>query len=86
MNLRANSQVTFFVVKLPSVSTFFIQEARYEELIAQELSFLVENHYSYYDVMYMMPVYLRKKIINILFERNQKLLKEKQKAAGYKDV
>jgi hypothetical protein len=34
----------------------------------------------------MMPVYLRKKILNILFERNQKLLKEKQKAAGYKDV
>jgi hypothetical protein len=34
----------------------------------------------------MIPVYLRKKIINILFERNQKLLKEKQKAAGYKDV
>jgi hypothetical protein len=55
-------------------------------LIAQEVNFLVENHYSYYDVMYMMPVYLRKKILNILFERNHKLLKEKQKAAGYQDV
>jgi hypothetical protein len=55
-------------------------------LIAQEVNFLVENHYSYHDVMYMMPVYLRKKILNIIFERNQKLLKEKQKAAGYKDI
>jgi hypothetical protein len=55
-------------------------------VIAQELSFLVENHYSYHDVMYMMPVYLRKKIITILLERNQKLLKEKERAAGYKDV
>jgi len=78
--------VTFFVSQLPSVSTFFIQDNSYEELIAQEVNFLVENHYSYYDVMYMIPVYLRKKIITILFERNQKLLKEKQKAAGYKDV
>jgi hypothetical protein len=78
--------VTFFVKPLPLVSTFFIQDNRYEELIVQEINFLVENHYSYYDVMYMIPVYLRKKIINILFERNQKLLKEKQKAAGYKDV
>jgi len=34
----------------------------------------------------MMPVYMRKKIIGIIFEKNQKLLKEKQKAAGYKDV
>jgi len=34
----------------------------------------------------MMPVYMRKKIITILLERNQKLLKEKQRAAGYKDV
>jgi hypothetical protein len=34
----------------------------------------------------MMPVYLRKKIITILLERNQKLLKEKERAAGYKDV
>jgi hypothetical protein len=68
------------------VSTFFIQDSKYEELIVQEINFLVENHYSYYDVMYMIPVYLRKKIINILFERNHKLLKEKQKAAGYQDV
>jgi hypothetical protein len=68
------------------VSTFFIQDSKYEELIAQEINFLVENHYSYHDVMYMMPVYLRKKILNILFERNHKLLKEKQKAAGYQDV
>jgi hypothetical protein len=78
--------VTFFVKALPSVSTFFIQDSSYEELIAQEINFLVENHYSYYDIMYMMPVYLRKKILNILFERNQRLLKEKQKAAGYKDI
>ena len=78
--------MTFFVKQFPSVSTFFIQDSKYEELIAQEINFLVENHYSYYDVMYMIPVYLRKKILNILFERNQKLLKEKQKAAGYKDV
>jgi hypothetical protein len=55
-------------------------------LIAQELNFLVENHYSYHDVMYMMPVYMRKKIITIILERNQKLLKEKQRAAGYQDV
>jgi hypothetical protein len=34
----------------------------------------------------MMPVYMRKKIITILLERNQKLLKEKERAAGYKDV
>jgi hypothetical protein len=33
-----------------------------------------------------MPVYLRKKIISILLERNDKILKEKQRAAGYKDV
>jgi len=78
--------VTFFVKQLPSVSTFFIQDSSYEELIAQEVNFLVESNYSYYDVMYLMPVYLRKKIINILFEKNQKLLKEKQKAAGYKDI
>jgi hypothetical protein len=78
--------VTFFVRQLPSVSNFFIQENRYEELIAQELNFLVENHYSYHDVMYMMPVYMRKKIITIILERNQKLLKEKQRAAGYQDV
>ena len=78
--------MTFFVKQLPLVSTFFIQDNSYEELIAQEVNFLVENNYSYYDVMYMMPVYLRKKIINILFERNHKLLKEKQKAAGYQDI
>lgn len=78
--------MTFFVRQLPSVSNFFIQENRYEELIAQELNFLVENHYSYHDVMYMMPVYMRKKIITIILERNQKLLKEKQRAAGYQDV
>jgi hypothetical protein len=36
--------------------------------------------------MYLMPVYLRKKILNIIFEKNQKLLKEKQRAAGYKDI
>jgi hypothetical protein len=29
---------------------------------------------------------MRKKIINILLEKNKRLLKEKQKAAGYKDV
>ena len=86
MNLKANSQVTFFVNQFPSVSTFFIQNNKYEELIAQEVNFLVENHYSYYDVMYLMPVYLRKKILNIIFEKNQKLLKEKQRAAGYKDI
>jgi hypothetical protein len=34
----------------------------------------------------MMPVYMRKKIITIILERNQKLLKEKERAAGYKDV
>jgi len=78
--------VTFFVNQFPSVSTFFIQNNKYEELIAQEVNFLVENHYSYYDVMYLMPVYLRKKILNIIFEKNQKLLKEKQRAAGYKDI
>jgi hypothetical protein len=78
--------VTFFVKKLPSVSTFFIQEPSYEEVIAEEVSFLVENHYSYYDVIYSIPVYMRKKIINILLEKNKRLLKEKQKAAGYKDV
>ena len=78
--------MTFFVRQLPSVSNFFIQENRYEELIAQELNFLVENHYSYHDVMYMMPVYMRKKIITIILERNQKVLKEKQRAAGYQDV
>ena len=86
MNLKANSQVTFFVKQLPSVSSFFIQENRYEELIAQEVNFLVENNYSYNDVMYMMPVYMRKKIITIILERNQKLLKEKQRAAGYQDI
>jgi hypothetical protein len=86
MNLKANSQVTFFVKQLPSVSNFFIQESRYEELIAQEVNFLVENHYSYNDVMYMMPVYMRKKIITIILERNQKILKEKQRAAGYQDI
>jgi hypothetical protein len=74
------------VRKLPLVSTFFIQEPRYEEVIAHELNFLVENKYSYHDIMYMMPVYMRKKIITILLERNQKLLKEKERAAGYKDV
>jgi hypothetical protein len=68
------------------VLTFFIQESSYEELIAQETNFLVESNYSYYDVMYLMPVYLRKKIISILFEKNQRILKEKQKAAGYQDV
>jgi hypothetical protein len=68
------------------VSSFFIQENRYEELIAQEVNFLVENHYSYNDVMYMMPVYMRKKIITIILERNQKTLKEKQRAAGYQDI
>ncbi len=78
--------MTFFVKQLPSVSSFFIQENRYEELIAQEVNFLVENHYSYNDVMYMMPVYMRKKIITIILERNQKLLKEKQRAAGYQDI
>jgi hypothetical protein len=78
--------VTFFVKQLPSVSNFFIQESRYEELIAQEVNFLVENHYSYNDVMYMMPVYMRKKIITIILERNQKILKEKQRAAGYQDI
>jgi hypothetical protein len=36
--------------------------------------------------MYFIPVYLRKKIIALLLERNDKILKEKQKAAGYKDV
>ena len=72
--------------KLPLVSTFFIQESRYEEVIAHELNFLVENKYSYHDVMYMMPVYFRKKIITILLERNQRLLKEKERAAGYKDI
>lgn len=86
MNLKANSQVTFFVKPLPLVSSFFIQENRYEELIAQEVNFLVENHYSYNDVMYMMPVYMRKKIITIILERNQKTLKEKQRAAGYQDI
>ncbi|MFM7857230.1 MAG: hypothetical protein ACKO96_36250 [Flammeovirgaceae bacterium] len=55
-------------------------------MIAQEVNFLVENHYSYYYVMYMIPVYLRKKILNIIFEKNQRILKEKQKAAGYRDV
>lgn len=78
--------MTFFVKQLPSVSNFFIQESRYEELIAQEVNFLVENHYSYNDVMYMMPVYMRKKIITIILERNQKILKEKQRAAGYQDI
>jgi hypothetical protein len=34
----------------------------------------------------MMPVYFRKKIITILLERNQRLLKEKERAAGYKDI
>jgi len=34
----------------------------------------------------MMPVYVRKKIINILLERNDKILKEKQKAAGYQSL
>ena len=86
MNLRANSQVTFFVRPLPLVSTFFIQESNYEEVLVQELSFLVENHYSYFDIMYFMPVYLRKKIISILLERNDKILKEKQKAAGYQNL
>jgi hypothetical protein len=33
-----------------------------------------------------MPVYMRKNIITILLERNQKLLKEKERAAGYKDI
>jgi hypothetical protein len=33
-----------------------------------------------------MPVYMRKNIISILLERNQKLLKEKERAAGYKDI
>lgn len=78
--------MTFFVKPLPLVSSFFIQENRYEELIAQEVNFLVENHYSYNDVMYMMPVYMRKKIITIILERNQKTLKEKQRAAGYQDI
>ena len=78
--------MTFFVKTLPLVSSFFIQENRYEELIAQEVNFLVENHYSYNDVMYMMPVYMRKKIITIILERNQKTLKEKQRAAGYQDI
>jgi hypothetical protein len=66
--------------------TFFIQEPRYEELIAQEINFLVENNYSYYDIMYMMPTYFRKKIINILFEKNKRLLEEKERAAGYKSI
>jgi hypothetical protein len=66
--------------------TFFIQEPRYEELIAQEINFLVENNYSYYDVMYMIPTYFRKKIINIIFEKNKKLLQEKERAAGYKSI
>jgi hypothetical protein len=34
----------------------------------------------------MMPVYMRKNIITILLEKNQKLLKEKERAAGYKDI
>jgi hypothetical protein len=34
----------------------------------------------------MMPTYFRKKIINILFEKNKKLLEEKQRAAGYQNV
>ena len=72
--------------KLPLVSTFFIQEQKYEEVIAHEVNFLVENNYSYYDVMSMMPVYMRKNIITILLEKNQKLLKEKERAAGYKDI
>jgi hypothetical protein len=33
-----------------------------------------------------MPVYMRKNIISIILERNQKLLKEKERAAGYKDI
>jgi hypothetical protein len=74
------------VRKLPLVSTFFIQEQKYEEVIAHEVNFLVENNYSYYDVMSMMPVYMRKNIITILLEKNQKLLKEKERAAGYKDI
>jgi len=78
--------VTFFVRQLPLVSTFFIQESKYEELIAQEINFLVENNYSYYDVMYLIPVYLRKKIITILFEKHQKIHTEKQRAAGYQNV
>jgi len=68
------------------VSTFFIQEQKYEEVIAHEVNFLVENNYSYNDVMYMMPVYMRKNIITILLEKNQKLLKEKERAAGYQDI
>jgi hypothetical protein len=36
--------------------------------------------------MYFIPVYFRKKIIALLLERNDKILKEKQRAAGYKDV
>jgi hypothetical protein len=55
-------------------------------LIAQEVNFLVENNYSYYDVMYLIPVYLRKKIITILFEKHQKMNAEKQRAAGYQNV
>jgi hypothetical protein len=86
MNLKANSQVTFFVRQLPSVWSFFIQESKYEELLAQEVNFLVENNYSYYDVMYLIPVYLRKKIIKILFEKNQRIHAEKQRAAGYQNV
>jgi hypothetical protein len=78
--------VTFFVRPLPSVWTFFIQESKYEELIAEEVNFLVENNYSYYDVMYLIPVYLRKKIIQIIYERNQKMLAEKQRASGYQNV
>jgi hypothetical protein len=33
-----------------------------------------------------MPVYMRKNIITILLEKNQKLLKEKERAAGYQDI
>jgi hypothetical protein len=68
------------------VSTFFIQEQKYEEVIAHEVNFLVESKYSYNDILYTMPVYMRKNIITILLERNQKLLKEKERAAGYKDI
>jgi hypothetical protein len=34
----------------------------------------------------MIPTYFRKKLINILFEKNKKLLEEKEKAAGYRNV
>jgi hypothetical protein len=75
--------VTFFVHQLPLVQTFFIHEANYEEVLANEINFLVENNYSYTDVVYNIPVYMRKRIMFLIFEKYKKMKEEKEKAAGY---